>query len=537
MNSAVTSQVQQLGLEVSAWPFREARGLLTRRLKDVVPPKGFALFQTGYGPSGLPHIGTFAEVVRTTMVRRAFARLAPEIPTRLFCFSDDMDGLRKVPDNVPNREMMTGYLGRPLTGIPDPFGIHESFGEHNNARLREFLDSFGFEYEFRSSTRCYREGLFDDALLKVLEHYQEILEVVLPTLGPERRATYSPFLPVSPSSGRVLQVPVLERDPRQGTIVFEDEDRSRVETPVTGGRTKLQWKCDWAMRWLAFGVDYEMSGKDLIESVRLSGRICRIIGGAPPNNMTTEMFLDENGEKISKSRGNGLAVEDWLKYAPQESLAYYMYQKPEAASRLYFDVIPKNVDQYAAELHQFPTKDLKQQLGMAVWHVHDGEPPELSDAGVSFSMLLNLVNVCHSDDPAVIWHYLSRYAPDATPDTSPFLDRLVRFAIRYYTDFVLPGKHYRTAGAHERVALRDLRDTLAGLESNATAEDIQSQVYEVGKRHACFGGLREWFGALYQILLGQDAGPRIGSFIALYGIVETIELIDRAIENDAGEES
>lgn len=530
----VTSdEVRQLGLEVSAWPFREARRLLEGRLKGAAPSKGYALFQTGYGPSGLPHIGTFAEVVRTTMVRRAFERLAPDVPTRLFCFSDDMDGLRKVPDNVPNRELMAGHMGKPLTRVPDPFGVHASFGEHNNTRLRQFLDSFGFEYEFVSSTQCYRSGRFDEALMGVLERYDEVREVVLPTLGPERRATYSPFLPISPSSGRVLQVAVLERNLSRGTIVFDDEDGRRVEAPVTGGHVKLQWKCDWAMRWFAFDVDYEMSGKDLIESVKLSSRICRILGGSPPSNMTTEMFLDENGEKISKSRGNyGVAVEDWLRYAPGESLAYYMYQKPEAARRLYFDVIPKNVDEYAAELHRFPDLDLKQKLSSGVWHVHDGNAPEVKDAGVSFSMLLNLVNVCHSENPKVIWHYLSRYAPGATPETFPFLDALVGFATRYYRDFVLPAKQYRVPSAEEKAALEDLRQELAGLGPDAEAETIQARVYEVGKRHTCFRGLREWFGALYEILLGQESGPRMGSFIGLYGVAETIGLLDRVIRGE-----
>jgi lysyl-tRNA synthetase class 1 len=527
-------EVQRLGLIVSAWPFREARQLFEKRLDRSPPRKGHLLFETGYGPSGLPHIGTFAEVVRTTMVRRAFARLAPDIPTRLVCFSDDMDGLRKVPDNVPNKDVVALHLGKPLTDVPDPFGTHASFGDHNNARLRQFLDSFGFEYEFMSSTRCYKEGVFDSALLRVLECYDDILEVVLPTLGPERRATYSPFLPVSPSTGRILQVPVLERSASDGTVVFEDEDGARVETSVTGGRTKLQWKCDWAMRWFAFEVDYEMSGKDLAESVRLSSRICRILGGQPPNSLTYEMFLDENGEKISKSRGNGLAVEDWLKYAPQESLAYYMYQKPETARRLYFDVIPKNVDEYAAELRQFPGKDLEPQLGSAVWHIHDGQPPSPPNTDVSSGMLLNLVNVCHSDDPEVIWHYVSRHAPDATPESSPFLDGLVRFAIRYYTDFVQPNRKYRDPGPEEMVALRDLRRTLSALPPDAGADQIQTQVYEVGKRHDCFPGLGEWFRALYQILLGQDSGPRMGSFIALYGIRETIALLESRLGSGTG---
>ncbi len=349
----MTLNIQKLGLETNAWPFQEARKLLDQRLRGVSPEKGYVVFETGYGPSGLPHIGTFGEVARTTMVRNAFKRLAPDIPTRLFCFSDDMDGLRKVPDNIPNRDMVAKHMEKPLTSVPDPFGTHDSFGHHNNALLQQFLDSFGFEYEFKSATDCYREGLFDQTLLSVLQHYEEITNIILPTLRPERRATYSPFLPVSPKTGRIQQTTVLEHRPNSGTIVFEDEDGTKLEIPVTGGKCKLQWKCDWAMRWAAFDVDYEMSGKDLIDSVKLSSRICRVLGGIPPVNLTYELFLDEKGEKISKSKGNGIAVEDWLKYAPQESLSFFMYQKPKAAKRLYFDVIPKNVDDYLAGLQQF----------------------------------------------------------------------------------------------------------------------------------------------------------------------------------------
>ncbi len=424
----MSSDIRQAALESNAWPFQEARQLLQKRLRSCVPEKGYVLFETGYGPSGLPHIGTFAEVARTTMVRRAFERIAPEIPTRMICFSDDMDGLRKVPDNIPNKEMVGEHLGKPLTQVPDPFGTHESFGHHNNARLRQFLDTFGFQYEFKSSTACYREGLFDAALLRVLQHYEQILAVMLPTLGPERRATYSPFLPVSPKSGRILQAPVIQRDPAAGTIVFEDEDGTKVETAVTAGNCKLQWKCDWAMRWYAFTVDYEMSGKDLAESVKLSSQICRILGGTPPNNLTYEMFLDEKGEKISKSKGNGIAVEDWLRYAPPESLAYFMYQKPTAARRLHFDVIPRNVDDYLGELQTFAAAETKQRLTSAVWHIHNGDVPT-PETGVTFGMLLNLVSVCHSEDPRVIWHYITRYSPFATPESSPQLDRLVSFAI------------------------------------------------------------------------------------------------------------
>ncbi|MBB4266708.1 lysine--tRNA ligase [Roseospira visakhapatnamensis] len=518
--------------ESTAWPFQEARRLLTDRLKGAAPAKGYVLFETGYGPSGLPHIGTFGEVVRTTMVRRAFQCLAPHIPTRLFAFSDDMDGLRKVPDNIPNKDMVAEHLGKPLTRIPDPFGTHESFGHHNNARLRAFLDSFGFDYTFQSATECYTSGAFDEALLSVLRHYDAVKDVVLPTLGAERRATYAPFLPVCPRTGRVLQAPVLETAPDAGTLVYQAEDGTKVETPVTGGACKLQWKADWGTRWHALGVDYEMSGKDLIDSVRLSSRICTILGSTPPVSLTYELFLDDKGQKISKSKGNGLAVEDWLKYANAESLSLFMYQKPKAAKKLYFDVIPRNVDDYLSHLEAFERQDAKGRLSNPVWHIHDGRPPR-EEAHLSFGILLNLAGVCHAEDSAVLWHYISRYAPGATPETAPILDRLVGHALAYYRDFVLPAKRYRPATAAEARALEDLRAALAEAPPEADAEGLQTLVYEVGKRHGdTVGDLKGWFKALYQILLGQDQGPRMGSFIALYGRAETLVLLDRAIAGE-----
>ncbi|MFQ5775885.1 MAG: lysine--tRNA ligase [Kiloniellaceae bacterium] len=508
-----------------AWPFEEARALL-RLLGGKAPAKGYALFQTGYGPSGLPHIGTFAEVVRTTMVRQAFRRLS-DIPTRLFCFSDDMDGLRKVPDNIPNQAMMAEHLGKPLTSVPDPFGEHESFGHHNNARLRRFLDSFGFDYELQSATEWYRSGGFDHALLKVLEHYDEIMDIVVPTLGPERRQTYSPFLPICPKTGRVLQVPVVARDADAGTIVYEDEDGARVEVPVTGGHCKLQWRPDWAMRWYALGVDYEMSGKDLIDSVKIGGRIVRVLGGRPPAGFTYELFLDEKGEKISKSRGNGLTAEEWLAYAPQESLALFMFQKPRAAKRLYFDVIPRVVDEYLAFLERFPGEEEAARLENPVWHIHDGAPPH-EKAYLSYAMLLNLASACNAEDPAILWGFISRYAPEARRENAPILDSLVGYAIAYYRDFVKPTKKYRAPDAVERAALADLLARLEALPEGADAETIQTHVYEVGKRHA-FADLRSWFKALYEILLGQEQGPRIGSFFAIYGLDESRALIRRAL--------
>ncbi len=514
-----------------AWPFEEARKVLSR-LKRIPKPTGAIIFETGYGPSGLPHIGTFGEVVRTTMVRHAFRVLTEDkIPTRLICFSDDMDGLRKVPDNVPNKEMLAEHLGKPLTQVPDPFGEHPSFGHHNNARLKAFLDTFGFDYEFLSATDCYISGRFDVTLLKVLENYEAIRGVILPTLGPERRATYSPFLPISPLSGKVLQVPIVDFDVAGGTVLYKDPDTGKLtQVPVTRGRCKLQWKADWAMRWAALGVDYEMSGKDLIDSVRLSGHISRILGRQQPEGFIYELFLDENGEKISKSRGNGLTIEEWLTYASPESLSLYMYQSPRKAKRLYFDVIPRAVDEYIGHLAAYPKEEPAAKLMNPVWHIHQGEPPK-AELPISFALLLNLASASNSEERDVLWGFIRRYAPDATPEQHPLLDQLVGYAISYFHDFVKPAKHYRSPSDIERAALADLDARLAKLPKTVLAEDIQSEVYAVGKEHG-FEPLRDWFTALYEVLLGQTQGPRFGSFVELYGIDETRALIAKALAGD-----
>ena len=520
--------MRELAEQANAWPFVEARKVL-KRVGGKVPEKGYVLFETGYGPSGLPHIGTFAEVLRTTMVRRAFGRLS-DIPTKLYAFSDDMDGLRKVPDNVPNGERLAEFLHQPLSTVPDPFGTHESFAAHNNARLRAFLDEFGFEYTFESATECYKSGRFDAALLKVLECYDAVQSIMLPTLGEERRKTYSPFLPVCPETGHVLQVPLVERNVDAGTIVYQREDGNKIETPVTGGHCKLQWKPDWAMRWYALAVDYEMSGKDLIDSVKQSSRIVRALGGRSPESYTYELFLDENGEKISKSRGNGLTIEEWLAYAPKDSLAYFMFCKPTAAKRLYFDVIPKTVDEYLSHLAKFGKEDDAARLKNGVWHVHDGEPPR-EDVPLSFNVLLNLASACNTEDKAVLWGFIGRYASEASPASHPILDDLVGFAIRYYSDFVKPTKRYRAADGRERSALEALVASLESLPADAGAEDAQNRVYEIGKQFE-FEPLRDWFRALYEILFGQEQGPRLGSFIVLYGVGETVALIERALSGE-----
>ena len=522
------SVYRDAALSAKAWPFQEARELL-KRIGKKTPKKGYVLFETGYGPSGLPHIGTFGEVARTSMVRHAFMQLS-DIPTRLFAFSDDMDGLRKVPDNVPNKEMLTEHLGKSLSNIPDPYGTHDSFGAHNNARLQAFLDDFGFEYEFKSSTEIYKNGDFDKTLLEVLQNYEAVINIILPTLGEERRATYSPFLPVCEKTGQVLQVAIKERKVEAGTIVYENVDGSLVETPVTGGHCKMQWKADWAMRWKALGVDYEMSGKDLIDSVKQSSAICRAIGGKPPVGFTYELFLDDNGEKISKSRGNGLSVEEWLSYASPESLSLFMYQKPKTAKRLFFDVIPRNIDDYLSHLNDYGDLEDAKKIENPVWHIHSGTPPE-PEIKVSYNILLNLASVCNSEDKSVLWHFISRYRPEATPETAPILDRLVGHAINYYRDFVKPNKQFRKPDELEAKAMEALLTALDTLPAEASAKDIQSQVYAIGKELP-FDDLKTWFKALYEILLGQSQGPRMGSFIALYGIEETKMLISRALKGE-----
>jgi len=523
------TDIRAAALTSKAWPYEEARKILAR-YKDAPPAKGHVLFETGYGPSGLPHIGTFNEVLRTTMVRRAFEEMS-DIPTRLIAFSDDMDGLRKVPDNVPNREMLAEHLGKPLTQVPDPFGTHASFAAHNNARLRAFLDQFGFDYEFASSTDYYRSGKFDDQLRSVLRNYDAIMAVMLPTLRAERQATYSPVLPISPASGIVLQVPVEVLDAETGMIAFEDSSvpgGQRIEQSVLGGKAKLQWKPDWGMRWAALDVDYEMHGKDLIDSAMLGGKIARILGGRKPEGMIYEMFLDEKGEKISKSKGNGLSLEQWLTYGPDESIAFFAYREPKKAKALHMGVIPRAVDEYWQFRSNYAGQPAEQRLGNPVHHIHGGPPPE-EKLPVTFGLLLNLVGVMGDATKDQVWSYLKNYVPDASPEANPALDHLIGYALAYGRDFVAPTLKRRAPEGVEVAALRDLDATLAEGGAGASAEDIQNHVYEIGKTHFGKEALRDWFKALYETLLGSSQGPRMGSFIALYGVENSRKLIAEAL--------
>ena len=515
-----------------AWPFEEARKLL-KRYPEGKPDGSPVLFETGYGPSGLPHIGTFQEVLRTTLVRRAFETLTGGAPTRLVAFSDDMDGLRKVPDNIENKGLLAAYLGHPLTRIPDPFGKYASFAHHNNAMLRDFLDRFGFDYEFVSASDRYNSGQFDDALRGVLRNWQAIMDIMLPTLREERRQTYSPVLPVSPKTGQVLQVPVEVVDAEAGMVRFEDHGEM-VESCILGGNSKLQWKVDWAMRWVALGVDYEMCGKDLTDSVRESGKIARALGGRAPEGMIYELFLDENGEKISKSKGNGLTIEQWLTYGSEESLGFYLFRDPKSAKSLHVGIIPRAVDEYWQFREKLAEQPVEQQLGNPVWHLlrANGEQGGAGDKlPVTYGLLLNLVGVLGAQATREqVWSYLGNYVENADPAAHPELDKLVTNALAYNRDFIAPTLQRRKPEGSEAQALAALDEELAATSDDATAEELQNLVYEIGKDpHYGFEQLRDWFKCLYETLLGSSQGPRMGSFIALYGIANTRKLIAEAL--------
>lgn len=547
---------QDIAQASRAWPFEEAKAVAKRLLaigkgQIKVPEKGYVLFETGYGPSGLPHIGTFGEVARTTMVMNAFKRLYPDIPVKLFCFSDDMDGLRKVPSNVPNQALLTGALGMPLTSVPNPFETdHLSFAEHNNARLREFLDGFGFEYEFLSSTKdCYVSGRFNEALSLMLSKYEAVRGAVLPILGEERAKTYSPIFPIVQKKSAddhhpiILHNAILKEvvDAYKGIATFVVSDDSELERAgyaageevtqsIFNGGCKAQWRADWALRWYALDVDYEMAGKDLVTAAQVAADIVKILGGRGPAGFRYELFLDEQGMKISKSKGNGLTMEDWLTYAPHESLGYYMYQRPTTAKKLYFDIIPKAVDEYLTFVDKLADQEPEKKLDNPAWYLHDGQLKNDQFSPISFALLLNLVNAANTNDPEVLWKFIRQYSPDATKENAPMLDRLVGYAIRYYQDFVLPEKQYRAPDARESAALKDLAERLSGMAEGLEADDYMTEVFTAGKENGYDKEeLRNWFQAIYEVLLGQSQGPRFGSFIKLYGVKDTVALIEDAL--------
>lgn len=512
---------------MAKWIIDEAKKLLEQIEKSGSSTKEI-VFETGFGASGLPHIGTFAEVARTTMVCRAFSDLRPDLKTRLICFSDDMDALRKVPENLPNQEMLKQNLEMPLSKTPDPFGEKESFAAYNNAKLCGFLDRFGFDYEFASATDYYKSGKFDEAIKKIIANYDQVKEMVARTLGEERQKTYSPFLPICPETGKVLMVKIIAVDKTANSISYKNDEGKTIEVSILGGACKLQWKVDWAMRWIALKVDYEMSGKDLAESVKLSSKICRALKTEPPIGLIYELFLDENGEKISKSRGNGLTIDEWLRYAPVESLSRFLMRPPKSAKRLHFDVIPANADDYIKDVNAwFDTKEEKEKEESPIKFIQNQKLEKLP-ASISFSLLLNLVSASGAETNEMLWGFVSNLAPETNPKEYPFLDGLIGCAINYFNDFIKPHKEYRTPNNEEKQALEDLLDELKKLPSNPAAQEIQQLAYDIGTKHQL--KLRDWFQALYEILLGQKQGARFGSFAALYGIKPTMELIEKALK-------
>ena len=513
-------------IKLKQWPFLEAKKLL-KRLKNTT--KEYCIFQTGYGPSGLPHIGTFGEVLRTSMVIKAFNFLS-DMPTKLFVFSDDMDGLRKVPDNIPNKKIVEENLEKPLSSIPDPFKKFSSFSEHNNSKLKEFLSGFEFNFEFKSATDHYKNGKFNKGLEAIFDNYQEILDIILPTLGKERRETYSPFLPICDETGKVLQARVLELDKKRKTIIYKNPfTQQKKETSILNGECKLQWKVDWAMRWHALDVDYEMNGKDLIESYILSSRINKVIGGVPPVNYTYELFLDENGEKISKSIGNGISVDDWLKFSPKESLELFMFQNPNRAKRLFFDVIPRTTDDFLKLSQAYETLGKDEKLNNALWFINFNEKkiPE----NITFNMVLNLASVCNAESSDILWEFIYNYYPEMKDKKNEWIDKLLNYGVHFYKEFILPTKEYRLPTPKEEKGFKKLIDLLKKTPDNTKAEDIQTKIYDIGMSLE-FENLKDWFSAFYEVILGQKQGPRLGSFIKFYGITNTVELLKSKVEQN-----
>ncbi len=510
----------------SSWPFVEVRKLLKER-EELIKKKNKITFQTGYGPSGLPHIGTFGEVARTSMMVNALNHIR-KIDHELITFSDDMDGLRKVPDNIPNDELLKKNLGKPLTSIPDPFKKFNSFGEHNNEMLKEFLNKFNFKFIFKSSTKNYKNGTFNNSLMRVLEKYEDIINIILPTLRQERRKTYSPFLPICPESGKVLEIPLLKMNKKTGEVIFDNHGKN-LETNILNGNCKLQWKVDWAMRWFTFDVDFEMYGKDLTESAILSSKICKVLGKNPPNGFAYELFLDERGEKISKSKGNGISIDQWLRYASPESLALYMYPNPKRAKKLYSEVVPKTVDEYLSYIEKYPSQDLKDRILNPVWHVHNGKPPN-EKIVMPFSMLLNLVGSSNAESKEVLWKFINRFHKEIIPKDHKILDGLCEYAINYFKDKVEPNKKFKKPNEVEKKALQNLVAKLDSLEDSLNPEDIQTHVYTAGKENGYEKNLRDWFKLIYEVVFGVENGPRMGFFISFFGLKETIKLINSKLK-------
>ena len=412
--------------------------------------------------------------------------------------------------------------------MPDPFEKFSSFGEHNNEMLKDFLNKFNFEYNFQSSSVLYKSGFFNPTLQIILENYQGIMDIILPTLGKERQKTYSPFLPICPDTGKVLEIPVLEILKEKSKIIF-DNNGKKLEVSIFDGNCKLQWKVDWAMRWYALDIDFEMYGKDLIESAILSSKIIKLIGKTNPSGFAYELFLDEKGEKISKSKGNGITIDQWLEYASPESLSLYMYQNPKRAKKLYKEIVPKTVDEYLDFIEKAKTQNELQLLMNPVWHVHNGLIPK-EDTIMSFSMLLNLVETSNADSKELLWKFVKKYKQNLLEKEHPIFDNLIGYAIKYFNDVIKLQKKYKTPDANEKIALEALVKSLDSCNDKMLPEDIQTLIYSTGKENGYAENLRDWFKLIYEVVFGDENGPRMGFFISFFGVNETKELIKEKIK-------
>ncbi len=511
--------------KTNSWPFVEAKKILLER-KKYIEKKGKIILQTGYGPSGLPHIGTFGEVARTSMIVNALNYLS-DLPKEIITFSDDMDGLRKIPENITNTEVLKKNLHKPLTNVPDPFNKFNSFGEHNNKMLKSFLDKFSFKYSFKSSTELYKSGFFNETLKLILENYNEIINIILPTLGKERQKTYSPFLPICPDSGKVLEIPAIEINKSQSKIIF-DNNGKKLEKSILDGNCKLQWKVDWAMRWYALDVDFEMYGKDLIESAILGTKIIKLLGKKNPSGFAYELFLDENGEKISKSKGNGVTIDEWLEYASPESLSLFMYQNPKRAKKLYKEIVPKTVDEYLDFMDKSKNQNEKELILNPLWHVHNAKIPK-EEIIMSFSMLLNLVEASNANSKELLWKFVKKYKKNISENNYKIFDKLIVYAIKYFNNIIKKNKKYKKPNEKEKTALEKLILSLEKCQNNMKPEEIQTMIYTVGKESGYEKNLREWFKLIYEVVFGDENGPRLGFFVCFFGVNETIKLIKSKI--------
>ncbi len=514
------------------WPFVESRRILDR-LERL--GKSSVTAETGYGPSGLPHIGTFGEVARTSFVLQALATVAPKVESRIIAFSDDMDGLRDVPKNLPNGQMLTSHLGKPLTAIPDPFGQEKSFAHYMNHRLRDFLDSYGFRYQFASSTESYASGVFDEGLRRIMGNYDAIRDLFTATIAEEKRAAWSPFFPICESCGRVYSTRVTELDTKGFRVAYACDAPLAGKygscghtgsTSVLGGTCKVGWKVDWALRWFSLGIDYEMHGEDLLDSARLSSKIVKILGGEPPELFKYELFLDEKGKKISKKIGNGISLEQWLRFAPVDSLLYIMYVKPQQAKKMGLPILPEILDQYLELVAEYDgAEDSPVPFISRLSHgAHAGKLE--GQKTITYSLILELILALNQDDPRIVRDYLLKYQP-AIAGNVAYYEELIKDALAYYREVLLPSRKAEPADHLMDDTLRALRDELARLEAAGTAPDadaLQTMAFQLAKDRDV--KMKDWFRALYRVFLGQSQGPRIGSFIALLGYKDCIERLE-----------